>query len=74
MTTPIRYSQDPIELPLEPWLLEGSPVPGCEECATRAEKRDRARNAGDWKTACAAARGIRNHRRGHQETVWMNGA
>lgn len=69
MTTPPRYSADPVELDLDRWLLEGAPVPGCASCATRAVKRDAAAEAGDWKAACAAARGIRNHRHGHRETV-----
>ncbi|GGX49892.1 hypothetical protein [Streptomyces noursei] len=69
MTTPSRYSTKPIELSLESWLLEGTPAPDCDQCAARAVKREQAVKAGDWKAACAAARGIRNHRHGHRETV-----
>ncbi|MFF2808649.1 hypothetical protein ACFVT2_16030 [Streptomyces sp. NPDC058000] len=69
MTTPSRYSAEPVELTLDSWLLEGTPAPGCAPCATRAAKRDQAAKAGDWTTACNAARGIRNHRDGHRETV-----
>ncbi|MGG2465743.1 hypothetical protein ACO0M4_39275 [Streptomyces sp. RGM 3693] len=68
MTTPSRYSAEPIELTLEPWLLEGTPAPGCAACTTRATNRDQAAKAGDWKSACNAARGIRNHHNGHRET------
>ncbi|GGX56665.1 hypothetical protein [Streptomyces noursei] len=68
MTSPTRYSSRPIELSIDKWLLEGTPAPGCDDCATRAEKRDRALKAGDWRTAGNAARGIRHHHDGHRET------
>ncbi len=69
MTTPSRYSAEPFELTLDPWLLEGTPTPGCSHCAALVTKRDQAAKARDWKTACNAARGIRNHRNGHRETL-----
>ncbi|MER7984219.1 hypothetical protein ABTY53_01230 [Streptomyces noursei] len=68
MTTPSRYSAEPVELALDSWLLEGTPAPGCPTCATLATKRDQAAEAGAWKAACNAARGIRNHHDGHRET------
>ncbi|MFE3770994.1 hypothetical protein [Streptomyces sp. NPDC059122] len=68
MTTPSRYSANPVELTLDSWLLEGTPAPDCASCATLTARRDQAVKDGDWKTACNAARGIRNHHNGHRET------
>ncbi|MEU7636596.1 MULTISPECIES: hypothetical protein [unclassified Streptomyces] len=69
MTTPSRYSTTPVELDLDAWLLEGDAASGCASCASLAAKRDQAAKVGDWKTACNAARGIRNHHDGHRETL-----
>lgn len=67
MSTPIRYSQNPVELPLDAWLVEGTPAFGCKKCATSDERRSRALKRKDWRVACEAARGIRNHDRDHSE-------
>lgn len=67
MTSPIRYSQPPIELPVDHWLLDGKPVPGCKVCGALDLQRSQARERSDWAVACAAAREIRSHRREHEE-------
>lgn len=69
MSTPIRYSQEPVELSLDGWLLEGTPVPGCKTCAASCDRRSRALKRKDWRVACAAARDIRNHGREHSEAA-----
>ncbi|PBC84627.1 hypothetical protein SAMN05428940_4648 [Streptomyces sp. 2133.1] len=65
MTSPIRYSQPPIELPLDGWLLEGEPATGCKVCGALDLQRSQAEKRNDWVAACAAAREIRNHGQGH---------
>ncbi|AWN32235.1 hypothetical protein DKG71_23340 [Streptomyces sp. NEAU-S7GS2] len=65
MTSLIRYSQPPIELPWDDWLLEGEPTPGCKVCGALDLQRSQARKRNDWAAACAAAREIRNHGHGH---------
>ncbi|GAU65103.1 hypothetical protein SSP35_01_04400 [Streptomyces sp. NBRC 110611] len=65
MTSPIRYSQDPVQLPLDQWLVEGHPVPGCKKCAVSDERRSEAVSRKDWRAACAAARDIRSHNESH---------
>ncbi|PJN37200.1 hypothetical protein CG747_29680 [Streptomyces sp. CB02959] len=67
MTSPIRYSQQPVELPLDGWLLEGNPAPGCAVCDALGLQREQARKRSDWATSYAAAREIRNHDGGHGE-------
>ncbi len=61
MTSPIRYSQPPVELSVDGWLLEGEPEPGCGVCSALVLQRAEARKRNDWTAACAAAREIRNH-------------
>ncbi len=65
MTNPIRYSQPPVELPLDDWLLEGEPVPGCNVCDALGRRRSAALKRNDKAEACSAAREIRDHGRGH---------
>ncbi len=69
MSNPIRYSQPPVELHLDAWLLDGVPAPSCKVCAALDFQRSQARKRNDWASACAAAREIRNHRRGHGEPL-----
>ncbi|SEE68264.1 hypothetical protein SAMN05428954_3471 [Streptomyces sp. 2112.3] len=64
MTSPIRYSRPPVELPLDGWLLEGEPAPGCTVCDALDLQRAQALERNDWAAACTAAREIRNH--GHE--------
>lgn len=66
MTEPVRYSQEPVELPLDPWILTGKPKPDCEVCESQATQRNQALKQNDWRSACAADRRIRNHEGGHQ--------
>ncbi|MFE5740666.1 hypothetical protein [Streptomyces celluloflavus] len=61
MSDPTRYSEPPVELPLDGRLLEGIPAQGCGACNTLDLHRGQARERGDWAAACAAAREIRNH-------------
>ncbi|GAU64853.1 Syd protein [Streptomyces sp. NBRC 110611] len=37
MTSPIRYSQRPVELPLDGWLVEEELALSCEKCTECAE-------------------------------------
>ncbi|WP_030991552.1 hypothetical protein [Streptomyces sp. NRRL S-1813] len=69
MISLIWYTQPPVELPLDGWLLEGEPVPDCKVCAALDLQRSWARKRNDWAAACAAAREIRNHGRGHDEAA-----
>ncbi len=61
MTDPVSYSQKPVELPLDGWLLEGTPASDCKVCAALDVQRGQARKRNDWAAACSAAREIRNH-------------
>lgn len=67
MTSPIRHSQKPVELPPDGWLLEGEPVPGCKVCGAVGLQRSAALKGNDKAEACTAAREIRDHGRGHAE-------
>lgn len=65
MSDPVRYSQKPVELPLDPWLLEGVPALGCKQCAASDQERSQALKQNDWRAACAAARDVRRHHQNH---------
>ncbi|KUL51736.1 hypothetical protein ADL22_05845 [Streptomyces sp. NRRL F-4489] len=65
MTDPTRYSQRPIELPLDSWLYEARPAPGCRVCTALSAERDTALKAKDWRKAFEASREIRSHPSGH---------
>ncbi|RXS85541.1 hypothetical protein EST92_07725 [Streptomyces sp. TM32] len=67
MTNPRTYQETPPESPLDGRLLEGDPAIGCKVCTALAVQRREARARNDWAAACAAAREIRNHGRGHGE-------
>lgn len=60
-TPPSTYPSPPVELPLDDWLYEGEPVPGCDVCKALAEERTQARKQSRTAKACEAAREIRNH-------------
>ncbi|MFH8471350.1 hypothetical protein [Streptomyces sp. NPDC018000] len=62
MTEPTRYSTPPIDLPLDPWLLEGTPVNGCKICMALARERKAALSRKDMTKAYETSREIRNHR------------
>lgn len=67
MTEPTRYHAPPIDLPLDPWLLEGVPVSGCKVCMALARERKAALGRGDMKWAYETSREIRSHpHRGRQ--------
>ncbi|NGO69054.1 hypothetical protein [Streptomyces boncukensis] len=61
MTEPTRYSAPPIVLPLEPWLLEARPVPGCDVCGALDRQLQAALDAGDTRYAAECAHEIRLH-------------
>ncbi|MEU5306262.1 hypothetical protein ACH4YO_19060 [Streptomyces noursei] len=65
MSNPNRYSENPVELPLDGWLVEGHPVRGCKPCAASHNKRDQALKRNDWRAAGAAAADIRSHKQSH---------
>ncbi|MFE7313837.1 hypothetical protein ACFU7T_12120 [Streptomyces sp. NPDC057555] len=65
MSNLTRDSEPPVELPLDGWLLEGEPAPGCGVCNALHLQRRQALERNDWAAACAAAREIRDHGRGH---------
>lgn len=64
MTEPVRYSVAPVELPLEPWLLEGEPTDGCDVCMALARDRLNALRVGDQRAAYAASAELRACRHG----------
>lgn len=51
----------PVELPIDPWLLEGTPENGCGVCMALARDRKSALRRRDFRTACDAAAEIRSH-------------
>ncbi|WTD03191.1 hypothetical protein OH717_11750 [Streptomyces albidoflavus] len=51
-----------MELPIDPWLLEGTPAPHCKVCAALAREREEALAYGDRSKAFEAGAEIRNHR------------
>lgn len=66
MTEPTRYQQEPVELPIDPWLLEGTPVNGCDVCMALARQRKVALDRGDRSKAFEAAAEIRKHPHGRR--------
>jgi phosphoglycolate phosphatase-like HAD superfamily hydrolase len=47
------------DLPLDSWLYEAKPKPGCARCAAEKAKLDQAVSAGDASARFEAARNIR---------------
>ncbi|MER5889542.1 hypothetical protein ABT160_37440 [Streptomyces sp. NPDC001941] len=39
MSTQQARQESPVELPIEPWLYEARPAPGCAVCAALMEQR-----------------------------------
>jgi hypothetical protein len=64
VSKPKTYPGDPVELPLDPWLLEGTPVNGCDVCMVLARERRDALSRGDSTKAFEAAAEIRKHPHG----------
>lgn len=60
-TEPTRHATPPVVLPLEPWLLEARPVPGCDVCGALDRQLQAALDAGDTRTAGDWAHEIRLH-------------
>lgn len=65
MTEPPRYPSEPVVLPLDDWLYEAHPVPGCDICETAEAALARAKRAGNASARFEAARTIRAHRSDH---------
>ncbi|MFE9401803.1 hypothetical protein ACFYNY_08510 [Streptomyces sp. NPDC006530] len=65
MTTPLNYSQPPLELAdaVEDHLYGCAPAEGCGVCAALAQELAEAREGGRWSAAYDAAAEIRNHGR-----------
>lgn len=49
VTDPTRYSQAPIELPIDGWLYGVRPAPKCHVCTALNVELDRALKAQNWK-------------------------
>jgi alkylhydroperoxidase family enzyme len=64
VTEPTRYSTPPVELPIEPWLLDCSPVNGCGVCMALVRERRSALSGGDQRKAYEVSAEIRNHPHG----------
>lgn len=56
-----RCPEPPIELPLDDWLYEARPVPGCAVCSTAQKALATAKREGDATARFEAARVIRRH-------------
>jgi hypothetical protein len=61
MTEPLKYSQAPVELPLDDWLYEARPKPGCQTCTDAVKALKAAKRAGNAWDRFEAARQIRSH-------------
>jgi hypothetical protein len=61
MTEPTKYPTAPVELPIDPWLLEGTPVNGCDVCMALARQRRAALECRDSTKAFESAAEIRRH-------------
>ncbi|MFH9673228.1 hypothetical protein ACH4L5_13305 [Streptomyces sp. NPDC017405] len=59
MTEPRTYPGKAVDLPLDAWLYEARPQPGCGNCATEKARLEQARKAGDANARFDAARNIR---------------
>lgn len=59
MTSPIRYSQPPVELSVDRWLLEDEAAVGCGVCSALVLQREEARQRNDWAAACGRGPGGR---------------
>ncbi|MFE9612858.1 hypothetical protein [Streptomyces sp. NPDC006012] len=66
MSEPTRYQQKSVELPIDPWLLEGTPVNGCGVCIALARQRKEALERGEGAKAFEAAAEIRQHPHGRR--------
>ncbi|MYQ73608.1 hypothetical protein OH749_20105 [Streptomyces albidoflavus] len=62
MTEPRTCPSPPVELPIDPWLLEGTPAAHCKVCTALAREREEALAYGDRSKAYEVSREIRNHR------------
>lgn len=56
---PDTYPGEVVDLPLDNWLYEAKPKPGCARCADEKTKLDLAAKAGDASARFEAARNIR---------------
>lgn len=65
MTEPIRYPQEPVELPYQEPPLEPAPVEGCAGCRELANVRERARAGNDQTTVTDCNVLMARHPEGH---------
>jgi hypothetical protein len=61
VTESIRYSQPPVELPLDAWMYDGTPVKGCATCAEAASALEEAKESHNASKRFEAGRIIRAH-------------
>ncbi|MFE9612758.1 hypothetical protein [Streptomyces sp. NPDC006012] len=59
MTTPQKYPGEAVDFPLDSWLYEARPKPGCAQCADEKKKLDEAVKSGDANARFEAARNMR---------------
>lgn len=69
MTEPIRYTQAPVELPLDSWLYSARPVVGCKVCEEAETALVDAKQSGNAWARFEAARTIRRHPHGEADAV-----
>ncbi|MGW2860326.1 hypothetical protein [Streptomyces sp. NPDC001205] len=61
MTEPVRYSENPVELPIDSWLYVTHEIPECGVCIALAHEVKKALEQGRHRSAFDASREIRNH-------------
>lgn len=59
MTTSQKFPGRPVDLPIDGWLYEARPKPGCAACEELKAELDRAAKSGDASARFEAARKIR---------------
>lgn len=55
------FPEPPIDLPIDGWLYEAHPTPGCRECAAAMRELGQAKQAGDASRRFEASRRVRSH-------------
>jgi hypothetical protein len=67
MTASQKFPGEPVDLPLDSWLYEARPKPGCPQCTAEKTKLDLAAKAGNANARFEAARNIRQCSHGARE-------
>lgn len=60
MAAPERFPGPPVELPIDDWLYEAKPKPGCAACEGLKAALDLAAKKGDASARFEAARRVRH--------------